>query len=48
MPDTASLTDREFGQFQAWLYNAAGIKLTLAKKALVAGRLFKQIGRAHV
>ncbi|KPZ04608.1 MULTISPECIES: CheR family methyltransferase [Pseudomonas syringae group] len=43
MPDTASLTDREFGQFQNWLYNAAGIKLTLAKKALVAGRLFKRL-----
>ncbi|GAB0077997.1 hypothetical protein TOC8171_34000 [Pseudomonas syringae] len=43
MPDTASLNDREFGQFQSWLYRAAGIKLTPAKKALVAGRLFKRL-----
>jgi chemotaxis protein methyltransferase CheR len=38
-----ALTDREFGQFQSWLYQAAGINLSLAKKALVAGRLFKRI-----
>lgn len=43
MVDTASLDDREFGQFQSWLYRAAGINLSPAKKALVAGRLFKRI-----
>lgn len=43
MPDTASIDDREFGQFQSWLYRAAGINLSPAKKALVAGRLFKRL-----
>jgi len=43
MPDTSSLDDREFGQFQSWLYRAAGINLSQAKKALVAGRLFKRL-----
>ncbi|NWA27485.1 SAM-dependent methyltransferase [Pseudomonas gingeri] len=38
-----TLEDREFTQFQAWLYGAAGINLTIAKKALVAGRLFKRL-----
>jgi chemotaxis protein methyltransferase CheR len=38
-----ALTDREFSQFQAWLYQAAGINLSPAKKALVAGRLFKRL-----
>lgn len=37
------LKDGEFQQFQAWLYRAAGIKLSPAKKALVAGRLFKRL-----
>ena len=39
----ASLEDGEFQQFQAWLYRAAGIHLTPAKKALVAGRLYKRL-----
>jgi len=43
MPNTAALNDREFGQFQSWLYRAAGINLSPAKKALVAGRLFKRL-----
>ncbi|MCD5995665.1 protein-glutamate O-methyltransferase CheR [Pseudomonas sp. CDFA 602] len=43
MPDTSSLDDREFGHFQSWLYRAAGINLSPAKKALVAGRLFKRL-----
>ncbi|MPQ65137.1 MULTISPECIES: CheR family methyltransferase [Pseudomonas] len=37
------LEDREFTQFQTWLYGAAGISLSAAKKALVAGRLFKRL-----
>jgi chemotaxis protein methyltransferase CheR len=37
------LNDREFSQFQSWLYGAAGISLSPAKKALVAGRLFKRL-----
>ncbi|MGK9568374.1 hypothetical protein O6461_24070, partial [Salmonella enterica subsp. enterica] len=40
---TATIDDREFGQFQTWLYRAAGINLSPAKKALVAGRLFKRL-----
>lgn len=43
MPDTTPLDDREFGQFQSWLHRAAGINLSPAKKALVAGRLFKRL-----
>ncbi|MDH0748782.1 SAM-dependent methyltransferase [Pseudomonas sp. GD03842] len=43
MPHNASLDDREFSQFQAWLHRAAGINLSPAKKALVAGRLFKRL-----
>ncbi|AZF57858.1 protein-glutamate O-methyltransferase CheR [Pseudomonas sp. R11-23-07] len=43
MPDTSPLDDREFGQFQSWLYRATGINLSPAKKALVAGRLFKRL-----
>ncbi len=38
-----SLEDGEFQQFQTWLYRAAGIHLTPAKKALVAGRLYKRL-----
>lgn len=39
----SALSDTEFGQFQSWLYQAAGINLSSAKKALVAGRLFKRL-----
>lgn len=39
----AGLKDREFEQFREWLYRAAGISLSPAKKALVAGRLFKRL-----
>ncbi|MDR6959621.1 chemotaxis protein methyltransferase CheR [Pseudomonas brassicacearum] len=41
--NSLALTDREFSQFQSWLYQAAGINLSPAKKALVAGRLFKRL-----
>jgi chemotaxis protein methyltransferase CheR len=41
--NAAALNDREFSQFQSWLYGAAGISLSPAKKALVAGRLFKRL-----
>jgi len=40
---TASLSDTEFQQFQSWLYLTAGISLSQAKKALVAGRLSKRV-----
>ena len=39
----SALNDSEFGLFQSWLYQAAGISLSSAKKALVAGRLFKRL-----
>ena len=39
----SALNDIEFNQFQSWLYQAAGINLSSAKKALVAGRLFKRL-----
>jgi chemotaxis protein methyltransferase CheR len=37
------LTDREFTQFQRFIYEAAGITLAASKKALVAGRLRKRL-----
>jgi len=38
-----SISDREFTQFQRFIYDAAGITLSSAKKALVAGRLAKRL-----
>ncbi|WP_344958060.1 CheR family methyltransferase [Zobellella aerophila] len=37
------LKDSEFQRFRGWLYQTAGINLSLAKKALVAGRLCKRL-----
>lgn len=37
------ITDREFIQFQRFIYEAAGITLSTAKKALVSGRLSKRV-----
>jgi chemotaxis protein methyltransferase CheR len=39
----ASITDREFAQFQRFIFDAAGINLSPAKKALVSGRLAKRL-----
>jgi chemotaxis protein methyltransferase CheR len=39
----AALNDSEFQQFQSWLHSTAGINLSPAKKALVAGRLAKRL-----
>jgi chemotaxis protein methyltransferase CheR len=39
----AVLNDFEFQQFQSWLHLTAGINLSPAKKALVAGRLSKRL-----
>jgi chemotaxis protein methyltransferase CheR len=39
----AALNDVEFQQFQSWLHLTAGINLSPAKKALVAGRLSKRL-----
>ncbi|VTU25254.1 Chemotaxis protein methyltransferase [Variovorax sp. SRS16] len=41
-----TLTDIEFGRFQRFIHEAAGITLSPAKKALVCGRLFKRL-QAH-
>jgi chemotaxis protein methyltransferase CheR len=41
-----TLTDTEFTRFQRFIYDAAGITLTPAKKALVCGRLSKRVA-AH-
>lgn len=38
-----SLTDREFVVIRDLLFREAGISLTLAKKALICGRLFKRV-----
>ncbi|HEY6925785.1 MAG TPA: protein-glutamate O-methyltransferase CheR [Steroidobacteraceae bacterium] len=39
MEPLPSLSDREFAQFQRFIYDSAGIALTEAKKLLVTGRL---------
>lgn len=38
-----TLTDREFTQFQTWLYEVAGIHMSAAKKPLICGRLGKRL-----
>ena len=38
-----TISDREFGQFQRFIFEAAGITLSAAKKALVCGRLSKRL-----
>ncbi|MBI5256511.1 MAG: protein-glutamate O-methyltransferase CheR [Burkholderiales bacterium] len=38
-----SITQAEFGRFQRFIYDAAGITLSSAKQALVAGRLGKRL-----
>jgi chemotaxis protein methyltransferase CheR len=39
----STLTDTEFGRFQRFIFDAAGISLTPAKKAMVSGRLSKRL-----
>ncbi|MES2127270.1 MAG: protein-glutamate O-methyltransferase CheR [Pseudomonadota bacterium] len=39
----AVLSDREFSQFQRFIFDAAGITMSTAKKALVSGRLSKRL-----
>jgi len=38
-----TISDQEFAQFQRFIYEAAGITLSEAKKALVSGRLAKRL-----
>jgi chemotaxis protein methyltransferase CheR len=43
--DIAPLSDQEFGQFQRFIFEAAGITMSASKKALVCGRLAKRVGQ---
>jgi chemotaxis protein methyltransferase CheR len=45
MPNLATISDQEFGQFQRFIYETAGISLSSAKKALVCARLGKRVER---
>lgn len=45
---TNTITDQEFSQFQRFIYEAAGINLSPAKKALVVGRLAKRLAHYRV
>ena len=38
-----AISDREFAQFQRFIYESAGISLSPAKKALVTGRLARRL-----
>ena len=40
---TTTISDQEFAQFQRFIYDAAGISLSPAKKTLVSGRLAKRL-----
>jgi len=42
------ISDHEFGQFQRFIFDAAGIALSDAKKALVSGRLAKRLHACDV
>jgi chemotaxis protein methyltransferase CheR len=42
------ISDSEFGQFQRFIFEAAGITLSSAKKALVSGRLAKRLHACQV
>ena len=41
--NVAAISDQEFAQFQRFIFEAAGISLSPAKKALVSGRLAKRL-----
>jgi chemotaxis protein methyltransferase CheR len=43
-----SLTESEFGQFQRFIFEMAGITLTSAKRVLVSGRLAKRLRACQV
>jgi len=43
-----TLTDLEFGHFQRFIFDAAGITLSSTKKALVSGRLAKRLKECRV
>jgi chemotaxis protein methyltransferase CheR len=43
-----TITDQEFGYFQRFIFDAAGIALNPSKKALVSGRLSKRLQQRNV
>jgi chemotaxis protein methyltransferase CheR len=43
-----AISDQEFAQFQRFIFDAAGITLSSAKKALVSGRLAKRLQQRQV
>jgi len=43
-----TISDKEFAQFQRFIYEAAGITLAAGKKALVSGRLAKRLHHCEV
>lgn len=43
-----TISDTEFAQFQRFIFNAAGITMSGAKKALVTGRLSKRLAHHHL
>ncbi len=45
---SVTITDQEFLQFQRFIYDAAGIHLSPAKKALVGGRLSRRLQQCGV
>ena len=42
------ISDQEFAQFQRFIFDAAGISLSSAKKAMVSGRLAKRLQQCNV
>jgi len=44
----ADISDREFGQFQSFIYEEAGISLSSLKKAMVCGRLARRVQHHHL
>jgi chemotaxis protein methyltransferase CheR len=42
-----AITDKEFTQFQRFIYESAGISLSAGKKALVSGRLARRLEQCH-
>jgi len=48
MANLIALTDQEFLHFQRFIYDAAGITLSSAKKTLVSGRLAKRLQETQV
>ncbi len=46
MTSTDTITEQEFGKFQRFIFDAAGITISPAKKAMLCGRLGKRL-KAH-